>query len=798
VNSFVRIGCSVALAGALAVPMALLHSRTAAAQSGQPNAQTKPAAQAPFSIAYTASFVVRSDRTATQLATVRYRILTPGAVQPVSQQRVPFVEGMEKLEIVEAYTEKADGRRVPVDPASIITRDAGSGSEPTYTRDQKEQVVIFPDVEVGDTLVLTSKEEILRGLFPGQFIYADSFPRSLPISSARIVVEAPRSLALQVKTLGVGLTDEVEEADFVERHTVTLMPRPFAPEEPGAVSPVDREPTILISTFKDYQELGLAYRAAALPKAAVTPEIASLADEITRGIEGKRAQAAAIDGWMKKNIRYVAVYLSVGRVVPNAATAVLRHKYGDCKDKATLMSALLAAKGIAAEELVINLGNAYTLPEPPTMAVLNHAILYVPELDLYLDPTITNAAFGILSPDAYDKPVVRVSAVGATLARTPAMSSEQHAYRIHTVLNVAADGMVSGRTEETGTGVFGLLLRSLASEVQNMGSEAAAQRQLQAVNTPGAGRFDLANAGGTMDPVIIRNAYNLYEPLKLPAAGPGEVPYGLPLVARPGNILLGNRLAGRKAAFSCYAGRQTEDVEVTFAAGLPMPMPIISRTINNPAFTYRSSYKVAGRTLIMHREFISTVAAQSCPAEVEGRIADDMKLVRMNMTNVFEFEPGALASANPAGEGRVVGRVAEVATDAKAVSPARQNLEAIRAVSSGQRHRIGFFYDVDVNCSTGGLPTVRVVEQARNGKVIIERGTGYSKFPEGSPRHACNERKSDGISVLYEANPQFAGIESVTVAVTFPFGKSYNRHYLFEVKPDGSLASLPTNPSSKS
>jgi hypothetical protein len=161
---------------------------------------------------------------------------------------------------------------------------------------------------------------------------------------------------------------------------------------------------------------------------------------------------------MKKNIRYVAIYLSSGRVIPNDAAAVLRNKFGDCKDQATLMSALLTAKGIASEQVLINLGNAYTLPEPPTMAVLNHAILYLPELDLYIDPTMTQSAFGVLAAEGYDKPVVRVSVAGATLARTPAMKPQDHTYHVRTVINVTADGMVSGRTQESGTGVFGIHL----------------------------------------------------------------------------------------------------------------------------------------------------------------------------------------------------------------------------------------------------------------------------------------------------------------------------------------------------
>jgi hypothetical protein len=40
-------------------------------------------------------------------------------------------------------------------------------------------------------------------------------------------------------------------------------------------------------------------------------------------------------------------------------------------------------------------------------------ILY-PEFDLYDDPTANFAAFGVLAAENYDKPVVRVSAAGAT------------------------------------------------------------------------------------------------------------------------------------------------------------------------------------------------------------------------------------------------------------------------------------------------------------------------------------------------------------------------------------------------
>ena len=248
---------------------------------------------------------------------------------------------------------------------------------------------------------------------------------------------------------------------------------------------IDVDPVLLISTFDSYPEMGRAYAQAALPKAAVTPEIAALADEITHGITGRREQAIAIDAWMKKNIRYVAVYLAAGRVVPNDAASVLRNRFGDCKDKVTLMSALLAAKGIASEQTLISFGAAYTLPEPPTMVALNHVIMYLPEFDLYTDPTAQMAGFGVLTAETYDKPVVRVSVGGAILARTPAMKPQGHVADVRTTLTVAADGTVSGRTVEHNTGVLGMALRGAAAAVQIVGNETLAQRQLQSVNTPG-------------------------------------------------------------------------------------------------------------------------------------------------------------------------------------------------------------------------------------------------------------------------------------------------------------------------
>jgi hypothetical protein len=765
------------LAGLLSIGLVKARMENTPPQSSQntpapDNNQYKLAAsigsKAPFTIQYEGHLTIRADLTATAVETKRINILTPSVIQSLSQQQLQFIEGMVNLYSIEAFTEKPDGRRIPVDPTNIITRDAASGLQATYVRDLKQRIIIFPDVGVGDTLVMTNKEEILQDIFPGEITYGDTFPRSQSVTSAYVTVEAPAAVDLQVKATGTGVTHSVELSGDIRRHTITIVPDGYQPEEPGAVSPFDRDPSILVSTFKSYQELGSAYGNGAFPKAAVTPEIASLANEITKNIDDRRAQAVAIDAWVKKNIRYVAVLLTLGRVVPHDAATVLKNKFGDCKDKVTLMSALLAAKGIGSEAVLINLGNTYTLPEPPTLAVLNHVILYLPEFDLYDDPTVSWAPFGVLAPESYDKPVVRVSADASKFAHTPIMNPEDHTAHASTIINVTADGTVIGQTEESNTGIFGGVSRIAGGFVQTVGEELSAQRQLQSLNTPGTGRFDLGKSAEPVDPAVIKGSFTLHERFKPPGeGGNAAIPVGMPLTARPGIFLLGNRLNGRKSAFVCYAGRQTEDISVTFDRALPMPIPWPPTSIDNPYFGYRSMFKIEGRTFKIHREFVSRVSRQSCPAELEAQIAADMKTVGIDREYGYKFVS---------------------LTAPKAV-------ELTRVATAGQILRLASLMSLNFDCSSMGFATVRVVEQPQHGKITVDHGKGYSNFRQGDLRYECNKRQTDSVDIAYESDSGFTGTDSVTVDAVYASGWAAKWHYSIKINPkDGVVSAAPASP----
>ncbi|HEV2958000.1 MAG TPA: DUF3857 domain-containing protein [Xanthobacteraceae bacterium] len=275
---FARLTSILALAAVLApaapyaqAPKAPAPAKSAKAPAARPTParSAKPAKPVPtpaareepatYSIAFDKTITLHADRTAESLSTTRIKILGESALRTVGQQTLSYVEGMQTLDVLEAYTEKADGRRIAVDPASIMTRDEASGLNAVYLRDAKARIVIFPDLAVGDSIVLSTRSQIETGVFPGQYLYNVVFPRQLSFADSTLQIVAPKDLTLNVAVFGQGIEERIVEEPGAIRHVISYHGSPRLADEPGATSPLERDARLFVSTFKDYEELGRAY-----------------------------------------------------------------------------------------------------------------------------------------------------------------------------------------------------------------------------------------------------------------------------------------------------------------------------------------------------------------------------------------------------------------------------------------------------------------------------------------------------------------------------------------------------------
>ena len=579
-----------------------------------PSGRAAPGSPPPVVIKLaTGDITVQSDGLYTDTQHVEISPTNEAAAKALGQQTITYSEGTEDLDITDAYTLKADGRKVPVEPSKIFAQ-APQGARAPMFDDLKRKVIVFPDVEANDTLVYTSVRRVKEAQFPGQFYHAEVFPRAVAWNEVRFSISMPKSLPLTVETHDLTMEKQVEGDRVVYRWHYSA-PTPKV-NDVAAIAAVDREPRFFASTFRSYEALGRAYAESAAPKSAVTPKIKALAEEITAGVTDRRAETQRIYDWVSNRIRYVGIELGRGRVVPHDAETVLTNAYGDCKDHVALFQALLAAEGIRSEPVLINSTNSYTLPEPPTLAQLNHVITWLPDLKIYADTTAAVAPFGTLPFTEYGKPVVHALIKGSLRETLPLLAPGEATMSLKTSTHMTADGKMRGESTTTATGSFSVMLRQVASTIQAAGSERVGQQMLRRIGMTGTTSLDLSSP-----PTDLAASYAITvrydgQPNVPWVVGQGfPMPPGIRLLPFAGDLLVGplfNRNLPVTEPTPCWSGTAVEELSIEPPRGkhfAKLP-PDTDVTTDNLSFTAR--WKEADGVVSVRREFKSKMNQALC------------------------------------------------------------------------------------------------------------------------------------------------------------------------------------------
>ena len=85
----------------------------------------------------------------------------------------------------------------------------------------------------------------------------------------------------------------------------------------------------------------------------------------------------AVAEFVQSQIRYVAIELGIGGMQPHPAVEVFTHRYGDCKDKATLLSSMLKEIGVDSYYVIINDERGAVSAATPPNLEFNHVILAI-------------------------------------------------------------------------------------------------------------------------------------------------------------------------------------------------------------------------------------------------------------------------------------------------------------------------------------------------------------------------------------------------------------------------------------
>ena len=395
---------------------------------------------------WTVTIRINPDLTYVETIEQEYRFLTKAAVPLADRDFVPFFPKSQSLELLDAYVVQPDGTRVDAPEAARFTRPAQAAQDTPGFTSSETTTVLFPQLRAGS---LTHVRWRLTQKVPSPlgFNVAIRPLMEWPTAHMAVRIEAPPDLALRwAERGGFTVSDEVEGG--VRRIDARLDNVPGEESERDMVSPSDFLPMFVATTLSSTAELGAIYHRQALDRAAITPEIVAAAERIVGERTGIEA-ARAIHDWIAANIRYVAVYLDPNDGwVPHAATDVLANGYGDCKDHVVLLQALLAARGIRAEAVLVDWGARY---EPYPLAVpqeFNHVIAWLPDFGLFANPTNPYARLGTLDRRLSGKTVVIATRQGL-ITRTPESRPEENRYGVDSDIVLGADGRIEGESRFT-------------------------------------------------------------------------------------------------------------------------------------------------------------------------------------------------------------------------------------------------------------------------------------------------------------------------------------------------------------
>jgi hypothetical protein len=370
----------------------------------------------------------------------------------------------------------------------------------------------------------------------------------------------------------------------------------------------------------------------------------------------------ALGKYVQLDIRYVAIELGIGGLQPHPAGDIFAHHYGDCKDKATLMSSMLHEIGVDSYYISINTERGGAAPDRPAMlGWFNHMILAIklpadvngdsvvatvnhPTLGrlLIFDPTDDYTPFGQLRGPLQANYGLLITAEGGELLQLPLLKPAANGVRRTAKLAVAADGTLSGDFHETRVGDSANAQRYALRSVNKDTDRVKPIEELASHSLP---LFRLTKA-------TVLNLNVMDQPFgwnySITAEGYAK-PAGDLLLVRP--RVIGNESSGlletkepRKFPVEFYGPSLDTDVfEITLPAGYEMDDLPPAVDVDYSFASYHSKSEMHGNVLRYTRSF--ELKDVNVPVAQLNDLKKLYRIIASDERNTAVLKPSAMAAA---------------------------------------------------------------------------------------------------------------------------------------------------------
>jgi hypothetical protein len=473
------------------------------------------------------------------------------------------------------------------------------------------------------------------------------FQGRVPVLSSRFTLTLPATWRASSITF-----NHAKIEPTVTGSTYTWELRNLAPIEPEPVSPqlTTLAPRIAVSyapataaaglnrSFESWTDVSRWYTELSDPQVTLDDALAGKARELTASAKTELDRIRAIGRYIQK-LQYISIQIGVGRFRPHSATEVFARAYGDCKDKANLMRAMLRAVKIESYPVLIYSGDpTYVREEWASPSQFNHCIIAVKVSDetqvatvvkhptlgrlLIFDATDDQTPVGDLPDHEQGSFALVVAGADGALLRMPVTPPESNQLERQVEAVLASDGSLAGSIRERSMGQSAVEERRLFNHLSRAdyvkaieqwvtrGATGATVSKVEPVDQSADGRFALDfNFNAANYAQLMQNRLLVFKPA---------------IVSRREFLLLTDAI--RKHPVVLESNAFIETVRVKLPDGfdvdeLPDPLKLETAFGN-----YDASYEVKDGQLVFTRRL--SLRATTIPAEQYSTVRGFFERIR--------------------------------------------------------------------------------------------------------------------------------------------------------------------------
>ena len=384
-----------------------------------------------------------------------------------------------KINYFRAWTIAADEKRYQAQSTDFI--DVGDTGIPIMLSTSKTRYAIPPALDVGAVEICES-EELMEPYFQEKVW---GIQRAVPVVYEALEVDLPSGRAHSQSWHSYKAVDPVEVSpnhwrwEIKDMPALTLRDIPSRPEWGSLAGRMSVQWGDAAVDGKDNQWRAIGQWVTTLEadRPTPSPEITAKVQQLTAGAPDFYTKLSRITESIQKDIRYFVVIRGIGGYQANHASDIFRNRYGDCKDKATLVISMLQVAGIHAFYVPVDDKRGIVDPESPSLAG-NHMItaIEIPadvqddhlkaivkgkdgKRYLFFDPTNEHTPVGNLP--SYEQGGYGILAAGAAsqIIALPVLAPESNGTERKGTFTLAADGTLTGSVDTSHAGPGGGDLR---------------------------------------------------------------------------------------------------------------------------------------------------------------------------------------------------------------------------------------------------------------------------------------------------------------------------------------------------